>query len=177
MGENYFEPAPKPEIYWQRELTPNGRKVNDALDKHEEAKARRDLHASGPSEHARYLHEASWRLMDRDKREWRAERQQTGKLVTPQERGERELAASGKDAKEFEAGCQSGPLGEAIKTTDPGFWQIDLDSKVESLRELGKSDNGYHFRIAVTDNHTFERDGAWSRAFATEEAAVNASRG
>jgi hypothetical protein len=81
-----YEPAEKSAAYWQRELTPNGQKINDALDKHERVTAERKL--TGEAADNSFW---AWEIHQSDKQEWREGLQQTGELVTPRQRDEREF--------------------------------------------------------------------------------------
>jgi hypothetical protein len=80
-----YEPAQKSAAYWQRELTTGGQKINDALDKHEQAMSGRQLNGEAADNH-----HWAWEGHRADKQEWRTGLQQTGELVTPQQRDERE---------------------------------------------------------------------------------------
>ena len=81
-----YQPAAKSKAYWQRELNPNGRKINDALDKHEQQTQGRSPTGGDANDYF-----WAWESHRLDKQEWRGGLQQTGELVTPRQRDEREF--------------------------------------------------------------------------------------
>jgi hypothetical protein len=87
-----YLPPTKSDAYWQRETNANGRKINDALDKHAQAKTGRGLIADASDDHF-----WAWKEHQMDKQDWRAEFAATGKLITPQQRDERAFSGKAPD--------------------------------------------------------------------------------
>ena len=74
----------KSDAYWEREKTDNGRKVNDALDKHQEAVEWRTVSRLPDADQIQFF--GDQKDFGAEKTFWRSELQRTGLLVTPQQR-------------------------------------------------------------------------------------------
>lgn len=152
--------------YWDREKSPNGRKINDALDKHEENVAWTGV-ARGTERQREAFYELR-REVSHEKAVWRREFHETGILVTPQERWDRYEEA---ERSRLEAQYSRGPAGEQVRGVKSTEWRMSMDGRTEAQVHIGQSNNGFHYSVSSTDNRTYESDPAWSKAFKTMAVA------
>lgn len=151
--------------YWEREKSPNGRKINDALDKHEENKAWAGV-ARGTERQQEAFYELRREVMA-EKAMWRRGLQETGVLVTPQDQWDRE----DRIAREQDANYNLGLSGEQVRAIKSSDWRISMDGREESQVHIGQSEKGFHYSVTSTDNRSYENDTPWSKPFKTMEAA------
>jgi hypothetical protein len=74
----------KSESYWEREKTDNGRKINDALDKHQESVEWAKVSHMSEEDQIQFYGDLKHALGE--KAQWRAEFEKTGVLITPRQR-------------------------------------------------------------------------------------------
>jgi hypothetical protein len=61
--------------------------------------------------------------------------------------------------------------GDSVTIIREGSWQMDMDGRVESKTDIGRSEDGFHYKTSSTDNHTFDNEGSWSKPFKTQDLA------